>query len=233
MHVARVRILAIDTAAETACVGVVVDDVVRAEDLGRVSSQHGETFLSCVAVVLESTGLSRSEIDLIAVGLGPGSFTGVRIGLATAKGLAIGLGKPIVGVRTSRSLAASIDGTLRVVAIDGKKSEVFASVWSFDGGLTPLLEDGHGAPEVMAQRVRELLGERTATLVGSGASAYPAFGAALRVTRVDASHDVVRARWLAHEARLSFDAHGASDLAHLEPVYVRAADALLPGGRVP
>jgi len=229
-----VRILCIDTAAETACVGLVQDGVVRAEDLGRVSAQHGETLLPRIALVLETAGVARASIDLIAVGLGPGSFTGVRIGLSTAKGLAIGLGKPIVGVRTSHSLAAAVDGALVIVAIDAKKSEVFASVWSqTDEGLVCELDDVNGSPEAMAARVQETIGDRAAALVGSGASAYPALASALgtKVTRCDPSFDGVRAFSLASVALRSFEERGPSDLARLEPVYVRGADALLPAAR--
>jgi tRNA threonylcarbamoyladenosine biosynthesis protein TsaB len=187
-----------------------------------------------VADVLARAQMARGAIDLIAVGLGPGSFTGVRIGLATAKGLAVGLGKPIVGIRTSESLAAAVPGARRIVAIDGKKSEVFASVWSFeDGVLGSLLHDVHGAPEKMAARVREAIGEREATLVGSASAAYPAFVAALGtgIARVDPAMDVVRAHVLASRAQLALTQRGPDDLARLEPVYVRPADALLPGGR--
>lgn len=228
------RILAIDTASDTACVGLVEDGVVRAEELVRVSAQHGETLLPRVAHVLEVAGVARTEIDLIAVGLGPGSFTGVRIGLATAKGLAIGLGKPIVGVRSSRALAAAAEGARRIVAIDGKKGEVFASAWTFaDGALCALLEDTHGKPEAMAERVRSAIGTGAATLVGTAASAYPAFVSALGpdIVRATADLDTVRAVTLASEARAVFEQSGPGDLARLEPIYVRAADALLPTPR--
>lgn len=228
------RILVIDTTSDTACVGLVQDGVVRAEELARVSSQHGETLLPRVAHVLEIAGLRRTEIDLIAVGLGPGSFTGVRIGLATAKGLAIGLGKPIVGVRTSRVLASAIEGARRVVAIDGKKGEVFASVWSFESeALVSLLDDHNGKPDAMASRVRNVLAHESATLVGTGATAYPAFTAALGagITRAATMYDDVRAGALAKEARTAFDQRGPDDLGRLEPIYVRGADALLPTPR--
>jgi tRNA threonylcarbamoyladenosine biosynthesis protein TsaB len=227
-----VRILAIDTASDTACVGLVEDGVVRAESVARVSAQHGETLLPRVADVLAQAGVDKHAIDLVAVGLGPGSFTGVRIGLATAKGLALGLGKPIVGVRSSHVLAAAIDGALRVVAIDGKKGEVFASAWRADGdALASLVEDVHGAPHAIATTLRAAIGDGVVTLVGTGVAAYPAFGAALgSIVRADPERDVVRAATLARVAEAMLASSGPSDLAALEPVYVRAADALLPGG---
>lgn len=234
MHVADVRVLVIDTSSETACVGVVDGGVVRAETSVRVSAQHGETLLPRVAQILETAGLARGAIDLVAVGLGPGSFTGVRIGLATAKGLALGLGKPIVGVRTSRVLAAAVAGALRVVAIDGKKGEVFASAWALDGSrLVCRLEDVHGAPEVAAARLRAVVGEGPLTVVGTGARAYPSFVPALGEAAASASSadDVVRAGVLAREACALLASGGPSDLARLEPVYVRPADALLPASR--
>lgn len=228
------QVLCIDTASDTACVGIVRDDVVLAEQQVRVSAQHGETLLPRIAQVLESAGVARSAVDLIAVGLGPGSFTGVRIGLATAKGLAIGLGKPIVGVRSSEALAAAVEGARRVVAIDGRKGEVFASAWAIeDGALRALVEDVHGAPDAIAARIRDTLGPGPLTLVGTGASAYPAFaeGLGAGITRASVEHDVVRASTLASVALRMLERQGPSDLARLEPVYVRPADALLPAPR--
>lgn len=225
------RILVIDTSSEIACVGVVVDGVVRAEESARVSAQHGETLLTNVARVLASAGLEKSAIDLVAVGLGPGSFTGVRIGLATAKGLALGLARPIVGVRTSEALAAAVEGARRVALIDAKKGEVFASVWAAEGdALVPLLEDVNGPPAAVASPLSHALGGAEATLVGTGARAYPELASALVMLRpADAAHDVVRASALARRAALAFARRGPDDLATLEPVYVRPADALLPG----
>lgn len=227
------RVLAIDTSSETACVGVVVDGVVRAEESARVSAQHGETLLTHVARVLASAGLEKAAIELVAVGLGPGSFTGVRIGLATAKGLALGLARPIVGVRTSEALAAAVEGARRVVAIDAKKGEVFASLWAADGdALAPLLEDVNGPPAAVASSLAQALDGAEATLVGTGARAYPELASALVMLRAaDAAHDVVRAGALAQRATLAFARRGPDALATLEPVYVRPADALLPGAR--
>jgi tRNA threonylcarbamoyladenosine biosynthesis protein TsaB len=232
--VSGVRILAIDTASEVACVGLVDDGIVRAESLARVSAQHGETLLPRIDEVLRESGVARGTIDLVAVGLGPGSFTGVRIGLATAKGLALGLGKPIVGIRSSQALAAAVDGARRIVAIDGKKGEVFASAWAAEGSLRAMVEDAHGAPDAVARRLREVVKD-TVTLVGTGVRAYPGFALALGdgVTIADVAHDVVRAAVLAAEAQRALDARGPDDLAALEPVYVRPADALLPGGIAP
>lgn len=225
------RILAIDTSSETACVGLVADGVARAEQRTRVSAQHGETLLSHVARVLADAGIAKSSVDLIAVGLGPGSFTGVRIGLATAKGLALGLGRPLVGVRTSEALAAPVAGARRVVAIDGRKGEVFASVWSAEGdALAPLLADVHGAPPALVARIAATLGGAAATLVGSGARVYPELaGSLVMLSLAPPDADEVRAEVLAHRAEIRYRAHGPSELARLEPVYVRGADVTSPG----
>ena len=226
------RTLGIDTSSEVASVALVDDDVVLAELSARVSAQHGETLLPRIEELLALGQASRASIDLIAAGLGPGSFTGVRIGVATAKGLAIGMGRPIVGLRTSEVIAAAASGEHRVVAIDGKKSEVFASVWRAEGDvLRCVQEDMHGAPDVIANRIRALLGGAAISVVGTAVAAYPAFvdhlGAA--VTILDDPHP--RASVLARRAGAVFLARGPDDLARIEPVYVRGADALVPAAR--
>ena len=226
------RTLGIDTSSEVASVALLDDAVILAELSARVSAQHGETLLPRIEELLALAKAARASIDLIAVGLGPGSFTGVRIGVATAKGLALGMGRPIVGLRTSEVIAAAVSGEHRVVAIDGKKGEVFASVWRAEGDvLRCVLEDVHGAPEVIAKRIRALLDDAAISVVGTAVAAYPSFvdplGAAVSVI----DEPFPRASVLAGRARSVFLARGPDDLARLEPVYVRGADALLPAAR--
>lgn len=229
------RVLAVDTATETGSVAVVLDGVVLAEIAARVSSLHGETLMPHIERALASAGFGPTDIDLLAVGSGPGSFTGVRIGVATVKGLAIALGRPVASVRSSRVIARAAFGAVRVVAIDAKKNEVFASAFqaSADGRLTVLIEDVHGAPEEVGRRFRARLGDVALVVVGSGLRAHPGFALGLGAPIVTAPSELEapRAAILALEAVEAFVSHGPEDLSTLEPAYVRGADALLPGGR--
>ncbi len=227
------RVLAVDTATETGSVAILADGIVLAEIGARVSALHGETLMPHVERVLASAGLTPADLDLLAVGLGPGSFTGVRIGVATVKGLAIALGRPIVGVRSSRVIARAAFGALRVVATDAKKNEVFASAFEAgaDGRLTSRIEDVHGAPAEVGARFRAALGEAPIVVVGSALRTQPGFLLALGPLARGAppAWEQPRAAILAVEAAEAHAIRGPDDLASLEPAYVRGADATLPG----
>jgi tRNA threonylcarbamoyladenosine biosynthesis protein TsaB len=229
------RVLAVDTATETGSVAVVEGGIVLAEVAARVSALHGETLMPHIERALATAGVRADALDLLAVGLGPGSFTGVRIGVATLKGLAIALDRPIVGIPSSRVIARGSFGALRVVAIDAKKNEVFASAFEerADGSLFTRIEDVNGEPGAVGARFRASLGDGRLVVVGSALRAQPAFAAGLGglVTSAPAVLEQPRAAILALEAVEAHALRGPDDRARLEPAYVRGADALLPASR--
>lgn len=226
------RVLAIDTSGDHSVIGITVDRAVRVERHVRVRARHGETLLAAIEGALELAELKVGEIDLIGVGLGPGSFTGVRIGVATAKGLALARRTPLVGVATSRVLARGLFGRLRVPVIDAHKGEVFVAVYEAgeDGVLVSRQEDWNARPARAAERVRALMSSTECpVLVGSGLAVHgEVFMSALGVpaTMAPRAFDVPRGALLALEAEEMFALRGAGDLAALEPLYVRASDAV-------
>jgi tRNA threonylcarbamoyladenosine biosynthesis protein TsaB len=111
-------ILAFDTATDVATSALVADG----EVLGERSSR-AVTLLEDLDALLRQAGTHTRDIEALAVGIGPGSFTGVRIGLSTARGLALALGVPVAGVSTLDALAAGAPGALAV--IDARRGEVF------------------------------------------------------------------------------------------------------------
>jgi tRNA threonylcarbamoyladenosine biosynthesis protein TsaB len=113
--------LAFDTATEVATSALVDDGEVLGERLSRA-----QTLLEDVDALLRRGGAHPSDLDALAVGIGPGSFTGVRIGLAAARGLAVALDLPGAGVSTLDALAAGAPGALPV--IDARRREIFALV---------------------------------------------------------------------------------------------------------
>ena len=112
-------ILAFDTATETATSALVADGEVLGERVSRAV-----TLLEDVDALLRRASARPRDLDALAVGIGPGSFTGVRVGLATARGLALSLGLPVAGVSTLDALAAGAPGAVPV--IDARRREVFA-----------------------------------------------------------------------------------------------------------
>ena len=136
-----VIILALDTTTRAGSVAVVRDDRVLALLPGDESRTHGERLPSEIAAVLDRAGVSREQIDLLAVAAGPGGFTGLRIGLATVQGLAMTLNKPVAGVSALRALAAQVinptepvspkrlrEGGLIAPWMDAQRGDVFATL---------------------------------------------------------------------------------------------------------
>jgi len=190
--------LAFDTATGAATSALVDGDEVLGERVSRA-----QTLLEDVDALLRQAGAHPSDLGRLAVGVGPGSFTGVRIGLATARGLALSLGLPGAGVSTLAALAAGAPGAVPV--IDAKRREVFT-----------LLD---GEPRVLAPHELHL-GEG-AVCVGDGATRYRALleerGAI--VPPDDDERHLPRARF---HARLAGELMQVDEL---EPLYLRVPDA--------
>jgi tRNA threonylcarbamoyladenosine biosynthesis protein TsaB len=187
-----VLILAFDTATDRATSALVADGEVLGERVSRAS-----TLLEAVDALLRQAGAHASELDALAVGIGPGSFTSTRIGLAVARGLALGLDLPVAGVSTLDALAAGAPGAEAV--IDAKRREIFVA-----------------GPRVLAPADLEV--EPGAVLVGDGAVRYREVleAAGAEVPPDEDERHLPRARF---HAALAGD-FGPAEL--VEPVYVRA-----------
>ncbi|MDX6588218.1 MAG: tRNA threonylcarbamoyladenosine biosynthesis protein TsaB [Solirubrobacterales bacterium] len=181
--------------------------------------RHARELLTVVEEVIGETGWD--SVDRIAVGLGPGTFTGLRIGIATARGLAQSRGMALTGVSSLRALAAGSAGASPVLAvIDAKRDEVFAALYE---GEAEVWEASVGSPGDLASRLRE---EGAPVLaVGDGAvrfrSELEASGAEVPADE-DGAHRV-RAR---HVCLLATGAE-AGPLAEIKPTYLRRPDAEL------
>jgi tRNA threonylcarbamoyladenosine biosynthesis protein TsaB len=164
------RILAVDTATETCSVAVVEGGAPVAE----LSRNHGQThsvhLMPMIDSVLRSCRLGIDDMDVLAATVGPGSFTGLRIGLSTVKGLAFAAGKPTAGICSLDALASPLSlVSCRICAmIDARKNEVYAAEYLPENGrLAQLLEVRVLPPD---QAVRRSAGP--CVYVGSGARLY-------------------------------------------------------------
>jgi tRNA threonylcarbamoyladenosine biosynthesis protein TsaB len=191
-------ILAFDTATEIATSALVADGEVLGERVSRAA-----TLLEDVDALLRRGGVHSARIDALAVGTGPGSFTGVRIGLAVARGLALALDVPVAGVSTLDALAAGAPGAVPVV--DARRREVF------------VVQDGE--PRVLAPRDLTLA-PRT-VCVGNGAVRYRTQLEAngLEIPSDSDDRHLPRARFHALLARDFGPAEA------VEPLYLRLPDA--------
>ncbi len=128
-------ILGIETSTKTGSVAVISEKGVIAQYSLNIEVTHSERLMSTVDRVLKDTGLAMQQFDGFAVAIGPGSFTGLRIGLATVKGLALATGKPVAAVPTLQALARNIPFASHPVCpmLDARKNEVYAALYTFDG----------------------------------------------------------------------------------------------------
>lgn len=138
------RVLATDTSTAVLSVGLCTEDRVLAEKSFVCGHAHAERLLTTVDEVFAEAGTKLSEIDALAISMGPGSFTGLRIGIAHWKGLAFATGFPLIGVSTLDALSSVADvheGTVAII-LDARMKEVFAAAYRFDAGQrNKLIED--------------------------------------------------------------------------------------------
>lgn len=170
--------LAIDSATPVVGLALLNDQKVMREEFMNYKRTHSETLMPGIDRVLHDCELTVSDLDVIAVTIGPGSFTGLRIGLAAAKGLSMACGKPLVGVSTLDVLAHNIVFSDNLVCplLDARKQEVYTAFYSAVGD-TPrrLTEDMACSPQEMASRARAAAtaaGKRYITLLGDGFYPY-------------------------------------------------------------
>lgn len=205
-------LLAFDTATPLVTVAIHDGEDVVVEHLARTPLKHGEQLAPLIERCLADAGLVRQDLTAIAVGVGPGPFTGLRVGLVTARTLAFVLEIPVYGVCTLDVLAVeavetgTVDGEF-LVATDARRKEVYLASYDVEGARL-------AGPVVVKP-------DEAATplpVVGEGAVLYPgAFPAGRGPTRPSAG-------WLARVV-----AEERAELSDPEPLYLRRPDAAVPG----
>lgn len=218
-------ILALDTSTVHAGVALIERGGARrvlAVRRSRVTT-HSEELMTLVEGVLAEAGCAPSHLAAIACGAGPGSFTGLRIGLATAKGLCLALAKPLLLVSSLATLAARAPaGTIAVPCLDAFKGEVYAG---FYRGGAPPMRDGDelvAAPERVAERIAALLALGPVHVIGDGPAKWPVLCVPGAVTEDRAPPDPVDvARIAAHRLHRGEE----DDLAAAAPRYIRPSEA--------
>ncbi len=165
-------ILGIETATRTGGVAIVSEGAVLAEYTLNIEVTHSERLMSTVDRVLKDTGISMASLDGFGVSIGPGSFTGLRIGLSTVKGLAFTTGKPVAAVPTLKALAWNTPHARYPVCplLDARKKEVYAALYHYDG--QELIQDLPETVLPLAELADRIAGEVLFT--GEGARLFTA-----------------------------------------------------------
>jgi len=152
------KILAIDTSTASGSIALLEDDRLIAELTTCSQKTHAERLLPSIKGLLEGADARIEEIDCFAVTKGPGSFTGLRIGLSTVKGLAWSLHKPVIGVSTLEALAMNIPYADKPICpiLDARKKEVYAGIYRCDGNrLERIMDDKAIKPAVLLENIKE------------------------------------------------------------------------------
>lgn len=163
------KLLAIDTSSRSASCAVVEDGVLLGEFYANVTLTHSCTILPMVQDLLARTSLSLGDMDCFGVTVGPGSFTGLRIGLSAVKGMAHALGKPCVGVSTLEALAWNLQFPCEIAPVlDARCAQVYTALFRWEGDvLTRLASDEAIAIKELETRLKNR--ETSVFLVGDGA----------------------------------------------------------------
>jgi len=213
------RILAIDTALEACSAALLDGDTVVAEETQEMARGHAEALMPMLARLRENAAFYFNVIDRIAVTVGPGSFTGLRVGIAAARGIALAAGKPAVGITTLEALAAPLiasDASSPVVSvIDARHNHVYLQAFGTDG------DDLVSARVVSVPGALELIVPLRPRLVGNAAkllaAAWPADQPAPAAVNQQAAPQI---DWVGRLGQLA-----ETGAAPPKPFYLKAPDA--------
>lgn len=229
------RILALETATRTGSWALLDDGDILAEGQGRAGTPHDLALPAPLTAMLAARGLSVGDVDFFAVATGPGSFTGLRVGIATMQGFAMATGKRVIPVPTLDAIAETAAAepgadALEYIAVwlDGQRREIFAALYAMRENARLLMPPQVGPPAVIAREIADLVGVAHAGFAGDGAHRYHAEFETLGIG--DAR--LLPIRPIApHLARLAARRVQAAVRPHaVVPVYVRRPDAELSRG---
>jgi tRNA threonylcarbamoyladenosine biosynthesis protein TsaB len=211
-------VLALDSSGAACSIALVDGDTVLAHRFRAMARGHAEVLMPMVRDAMAEAGVGFASLGLIAATVGPGSFTGIRVGLAAARGLALASGLPAVGVTAFAAVAAAVEpaGAAVVVAIDSRRAELFVQI--FAGGIAA------GPPAAVAPAaLAALVPAGRLVLAGDGAARA---AAALTTAGRDALVSGVAVLDARDVARVALSHPG--DGGALRPLYLRAPDVTLP-----
>ncbi|KPJ77077.1 MAG: hypothetical protein AMJ54_09345 [Deltaproteobacteria bacterium SG8_13] len=221
-------VLAVDTATSSCSVAIADGDRLLSEITLVSGETHSRHLAALIETLVQTAGLSLERVEGFAVSQGPGSFTGLRIGISTVKGLAIAGNRPMVGISTLAALAWQVGPTDHTICsmIDARRKEVYAALyhWSPDGPVQVTAEQV-ATPEAVLAAI-----EQPCVFIGSGAAAYRRrieAAAGRRALFVPAGFHSIRAAAVAILGARRLSAGDPDDVERFVPTYLRRSDAEL------
>ena len=222
------KILAIETSSQVGSIALAVgDEPLAVERFGR-NLRHVAELLPAMERATKELGWKAADLDEVYVSAGPGSFTGLRIGLSAVKAFCFATGIPIVGVNSLRAIAAGVTADATVLtATDARKREIYAAAWACapESLPQPLVATNTFAPPDFARQCAGLEGPLVG--LGNGFAAYSDAFASLgdRLTLAPDSDWWPQASVLARLGQARYTQSGGDDLGSLEPTYIRPSEA--------
>jgi tRNA threonylcarbamoyladenosine biosynthesis protein TsaB len=218
------RVLGIETATRRASVALWDSGIAVARAQAEEPMQHAERTLLLVDEAFRAAGWPKGSIDLLACGAGPGSFTGVRVGIATAKGIALGLDRPIVAVGSLEAMARAFrsDADAIICILDAKKDEIFFA--AYDTSRAVLINPIHLPRGEVTRQIGLFAGKKAVALGEIAAS----IDTGLIPVHRDPATDLPDAVTVAMMGAERLTLRGPSSLHELEPMYLRPPDITSP-----
>lgn len=219
-------ILALESSAKSASVAVSKDGALLAQSFQNSGLTHSCTLLPMAEDLLKNAGLKISDIDAVAVARGPGSFTGIRIGVSAAKGLCWGADKPGIGVSTLEAMAwngeYAPEGSIICCAMDARRNQVYNALFTFENGSTKRLsEDRAISLADLANELKDI--ESDIVVVGDGAAlCYNYLKTALKNVSLAPESMRMQNAWGVCRAAENVEQASAAEL---NPVYLRLSQA--------
>lgn len=224
----KALILAIETATGCGSVALTLGGVKQGYLLAEMTNQpritHARRLLGSVEWIMQNSGAKWQEIDAVAVSLGPGSFTGLRIGLAAAKGIAMAAGLPLVGVPTLDALALQVAPTTKPLCcvLDARKKELYAGWYRYTNGSVQVIQSAYAvAPDALLDGLQEPV-----IMSGPGIASYAElFASHPLVELVSTVQNTPRAASIGFLGAALFERGELPEPAEIVPLYVRASEA--------
>lgn len=228
-------ILALDTTAVTASVALLDNEKVIASFDIHNKLTHSEKLLPMIDEVLKNSGYTIDEVELIAVSKGPGSFTGVRIGVATAKGLAFSKGLSIIGVSALEAMAESvrfltacdIDEVIVCPSMDARRNELYNALFSYDGKVIKrLTEDRPISCEELLEEIKDC--NKKIFINGDGAEKLYNYLSSFEEIEAELLPELLLRQSAVSVGKLAFRLYNngvRDDVNNIAPLYLRTSQA--------